>query len=173
MDVATRLFYANTSLSSTLAGSGETSQSGSILEHLQKQAKEALQEITGEGETQRETYGLKVMETMSDQEYQAFIRATGSMDDLGKTRAAQALHMMTSTYESSRQVMSGGLAATLNGTATSATELMEASAGLTSMIDEGITLFKQMSGGTQKDLNSFLQRYSYALKSEAAVDLQG
>ena len=173
MDVATRLFYANTSLSSSLTGSNGTASSGGILESLREQAEEALQQLTGEGETQRETYGLKTMETMSDQEYQAFIRATNSMDDLGKTRAAQTLHMMTSSYESSRQVMSGGLAATLNGTAASATELMEASAGLTSMIDEGISLFKEMSGGGNKELNSFLQRYSYALKSEAAVDLQG
>lgn len=46
----------------------------------------------------RETYGFLVLELMSDNEYQAFLRATAGMNENEKRLAAQSLYSLTSFY---------------------------------------------------------------------------
>ena len=46
----------------------------------------------------RQTYGLLVLELMSDPEYQAFERATAGMSEGDKIIAAQSLYSLTSFY---------------------------------------------------------------------------
>lgn len=46
----------------------------------------------------RQTYGLLVLELMSDPEYQAFQRATAGMNEGEKIIAAQSLYSLTSFY---------------------------------------------------------------------------
>ncbi|BCZ16844.1 hypothetical protein NHP190003_01260 [Helicobacter sp. NHP19-003] len=46
----------------------------------------------------RETYGFLVLELMSDNEYDAFLRATAGMNENEKRLAAQSLYSLTSFY---------------------------------------------------------------------------
>ena len=49
-------------------------------------------------EDKRQTYGLLVLELMSEPEYQAFQRATAGMSEGEKIIAAQSLYSLTSFY---------------------------------------------------------------------------
>lgn len=51
------------------------------------------------GEFQRQTYGLSVLEEMSDEEYRAFLRATAGMSESEKIFAAQSLYRLNLAYE--------------------------------------------------------------------------
>lgn len=52
----------------------------------------------GEDSKKRETYGLLVLELMSNDEYEAFQRATAGMSEGEKMLAAQSLYSLTSFY---------------------------------------------------------------------------
>lgn len=49
-------------------------------------------------DSKRQTYGLLVLELMSDPEYKAFQRATAGMSESEKMLAAQSLYSLTSFY---------------------------------------------------------------------------
>ena len=51
------------------------------------------------GELPRKTYGLSVLEQMSDDEYRAFLRATIEMSESEKIFAAQSLYRLHGVYE--------------------------------------------------------------------------
>lgn len=51
------------------------------------------------GELQRQTYGLSVLERMSDDEYRAFLRATAEMTESEKIFAAQSLYRLNKVYQ--------------------------------------------------------------------------
>lgn len=51
------------------------------------------------GELQRQTYGLSILEQMSDEEYRAFLRATAGMAESEKIFAAQSLYRLNLTYQ--------------------------------------------------------------------------
>lgn len=51
------------------------------------------------GELKRETYGLTILELMSDDEYRAFLRATSSMTESQKIMAAQSLYRLSELYQ--------------------------------------------------------------------------
>lgn len=53
----------------------------------------------------RVTYGLKVIELMSDQEYQAFLWASEGMSEAEKIMMAQSLYRFTSFYQGKPQEM--------------------------------------------------------------------
>ncbi len=55
-------------------------------------------ENTSADNNSRQTYGLLVLELMSDPEYQAFQRATAGMSESDKIIAAQSLYSLTSFY---------------------------------------------------------------------------
>ena len=46
----------------------------------------------------RETFGLEILEKMSDKEYQVFLRASEGMSEVEKMAAAQALYVFTESY---------------------------------------------------------------------------
>ncbi|MCE3046520.1 hypothetical protein [Helicobacter kayseriensis] len=52
------------------------------------------------GEIQRQTYGLSILERMSDDEYRAFLRATAEMTESEKIFAAQSLYRLNKVYQS-------------------------------------------------------------------------
>ncbi|TLD83144.1 hypothetical protein [Helicobacter trogontum] len=56
-----------------------------------KQNEEQLLDSNG-SETKRQTYGLAILELMSDQEYQAWLRATAGMTETEKMLAVQKLY---------------------------------------------------------------------------------
>lgn len=56
-----------------------------------KQNEEKSAELN-EHETKRQTYGLAILELMSDQEYQAWLRATAGMTETEKMLAVQKLY---------------------------------------------------------------------------------
>lgn len=51
------------------------------------------------GELPRQTYGLSILEEMSDDEYRAFLRATAGMGESEKIFAAQSLYRLNLTYQ--------------------------------------------------------------------------
>lgn len=51
------------------------------------------------GELPRQTYGLSILEQMSDDEYRAFLRATVEMSESEKIFAAQSLYRLHGVYE--------------------------------------------------------------------------
>ncbi|ANV98540.1 hypothetical protein BBW65_06915 [Helicobacter enhydrae] len=55
------------------------------------------------GEFPRQTYGLSILETMSDDDYRAFTRATAEMTEGEKIMAAQALYRSTNFYQGKTQ----------------------------------------------------------------------
>lgn len=63
----------------------------------EKNKKEKIQEL--EGHKNRITYGLKVLELMSDDEYRAFLWASEGMSDSEKMLMAQSLYRFTSFYQ--------------------------------------------------------------------------
>ncbi|CBG39500.1 Putative hypothetical protein [Helicobacter mustelae 12198] len=56
------------------------------------------QEVSPNPNQDRQTYGLLVLELMSDPEYKAFQRATAGMSEGEKIIAAQSLYSLTSFY---------------------------------------------------------------------------
>ena len=48
---------------------------------------------------ERQTFGLEILEKMSDEEYEAFERASAGMSDVEKMAAAQALYVFTDFYK--------------------------------------------------------------------------
>lgn len=48
---------------------------------------------------ERKTYGLLILELMSDEEYSAFLRASSGMSDGEKILAAQSLYSLTDFYQ--------------------------------------------------------------------------
>lgn len=69
----------------------------------QESATEKLEAL--EGHPNRVTYGLKVIELMSDQEYQAFLWASEGMSEAEKIMMAQSLYRFTSFYQGKPQEM--------------------------------------------------------------------
>lgn len=68
------------------------------LERTQDEApKPKIQEL--EGHKNRITYGLKVLELMSDEEYRAFLWASEGMSETEKMLMAQSLYRFTSFYQ--------------------------------------------------------------------------
>nr|WP_233707198.1 hypothetical protein [Helicobacter bizzozeronii] len=61
------------------------------------EAVEQVAQVQPDG-LKRETYGFLVLELMSDNEYQAFLRATAGMNENEKRLAAQSLYSLTSFY---------------------------------------------------------------------------
>lgn len=55
-------------------------------------------ELHYKDDSKRQTYGLLVLELMSDPEYKAFQRATAGMSESEKMLAAQSLYSLTSFY---------------------------------------------------------------------------
>lgn len=49
----------------------------------------------------RETFGLEILEKMSDKEYEIFLRASEGLSEVEKMAAAQALYIFTESYASS------------------------------------------------------------------------
>ncbi|STQ86038.1 hypothetical protein LS73_002525 [Helicobacter muridarum] len=50
------------------------------------------EEVSTSSQSKRETYGLAILELMSDQEYQAWLRATAGMSEAEKMLAVQKLY---------------------------------------------------------------------------------
>ncbi len=65
--------------------------------HTKKEVVDVDKTLENTGAT-RQTYGLLVLELMSDSEYQAFQRATAGMNESDKIIAAQSLYSLTSFY---------------------------------------------------------------------------
>lgn len=63
-----------------------------------KQPSQDTQTTLKENEDKRQTYGLLVLELMSDTEYQAFQRATAGMSESEKMMAAQSLYSLNNFY---------------------------------------------------------------------------
>ncbi|WP_180674088.1 hypothetical protein [Helicobacter sp. 13S00477-4] len=67
-------------------------------EKIPQNSKEMNTEIPNPFPEKRETYGFLVLELMSDDEYEAFQRATAGMNEGDKMLAAQSLYSLTSFY---------------------------------------------------------------------------
>ncbi|PAF54468.1 hypothetical protein BKH42_00725 [Helicobacter sp. 13S00482-2] len=80
----------------------QTQSSQTEKTHLKSNEKASLEpkkQITNPIESkQRETYGLLVLELMSNDEYNAFKRATAGMSEGDKMLAAQSLYSLTNFY---------------------------------------------------------------------------
>ncbi|MDL0079771.1 hypothetical protein [Helicobacter zhangjianzhongii] len=60
--------------------------------------KAPLESTQADTPTQRETFGLEILEKMSDKEYQVFLRASEGMSEVEKMAAAQTLYIFTESY---------------------------------------------------------------------------
>lgn len=63
------------------------------------QTQESVQYQEGSYTLPRQTYGLKVIEKMTDDEYHAFVRATAEMTESEKIIAAQSLYRLSEIKE--------------------------------------------------------------------------
>lgn len=67
------------------------------IEEVKKQQEQSSLPLLGE--LPRQTYGLSVLERMSDDEYRAFLRATAEMTESEKIFAAQSLYRLNGVYQ--------------------------------------------------------------------------
>lgn len=65
----------------------------------QKTQKKSEVSLPPIGELQRQTYGLAILELMSDDEYRAFLRATAQMTESQKIMSAQSLYRLSELYQ--------------------------------------------------------------------------
>ncbi|WP_317371793.1 hypothetical protein [Helicobacter canis] len=63
-----------------------------------KDSNKALESTQQSTPRARETFGLEILEKMSDKEYQVFLRASEGMSEVEKMAAAQALYVFTESY---------------------------------------------------------------------------
>lgn len=63
-----------------------------------KDSSKALESTQQHTPRARETFGLEILEKMSDKEYQVFLRASDGMSEVEKMAAAQALYVFTESY---------------------------------------------------------------------------
>ncbi|WP_051420617.1 hypothetical protein [Helicobacter pametensis] len=87
--------YSNQALQSQYLKDADISDKVKIQED-----KQYNQSLPALGEVARQTYGLSVLENMSDDEYRAFLRATAEMTESEKIFAAQSLYRLNEVYES-------------------------------------------------------------------------
>lgn len=73
-----------------------------------KKISSEIQKEIDHKENERQTYGLLVLELMSDSEYKAFQRATAGMNESEKMIAAQSLYSLTSFYNGKIQEKNQG-----------------------------------------------------------------
>ena len=145
-------------LFNNLQAEKETQQAqDTLLRPTRAKSKEPQSSSVGDQEeqTSRETYGLLVLENMSDPEYKAFERATVGMNQSEKMRAAQALYMLNPV---------GGIAAIdqLNLNDFSQT------------ISANFRQAQKAFGGLASDGYGFLGKYKNALfNSQNPIDIQG
>ncbi|MDO7253221.1 hypothetical protein [Helicobacter cappadocius] len=100
---------------------------------------------------QRETYGLLVLELMSNDEYNAFKRATAGMSEGDKMLAAQSLYSLTNFYNGKYNP-----------------ELQQNTKISTNPYEKNA----QKAFGIQtQNLNSFLERYKNAYQSSNEFDI--
>lgn len=66
---------------------------------LEKTQKDSLQKQDFAGSAVRETYGMEILELMSDEEYSAFVRASEGMSEGEKVIAAQSLYSLREDYQ--------------------------------------------------------------------------
>lgn len=120
----------------------------------------------------RETFGLALLENMSDDEYDAFLRATKGMDSTKVERAGQTLQLVASAYENSQRLINGGLLAALNSEEPPSLMSDLKSLNVQKAINEGIEVLKQMNENDQRQSVRVLERMAMAL-TQSGLNLQG
>ncbi|VDH01832.1 Uncharacterised protein [Helicobacter pametensis] len=91
------LSYNNQTLQSQYLKDADIGDKVQIEEIKKQQEQSSLPPL---GELPRQTYGLSVLERMSDDEYRAFLRATAEMTESEKIFAAQSLYRLNEVYAS-------------------------------------------------------------------------
>ncbi len=109
-------------------------------------------------EIYRDSYGLSTLAQMSEGEFRAFERATVSMAPNEKIRAAQALHLVSKSYQEAQKKLYEGDQAAL---------LPKEGKGYfknnPDMLDKGIEVLGQIDNAQGRTLTNFLTRYRSAL----------
>lgn len=116
---------------------------------------------------------LPLLEGMSDDEYDAFVRATKGLDETKIERAGQTLQLVASAYQNAQQIMSGGaLLAALNGQEPPSLLADLKSLNVQKAINEGIDVLKRMNETDQRESVRTLERMAMAL-TQRGLSLQG
>lgn len=109
-------------------------------------------------ETYRDNYGLSTLAQMSMDEYRAFERATASMAPNEKIRAAQALHLVSKSYQEAQKKLNDS----------EQVKFFTKDRGgyfknNPDILDKGIEVLSQIDNTQGKTLTNFLTRYRSAL----------
>ena len=155
----------------------ETEQSGiaAKIARTRELAESKLAE-SGDAESDRETYGLLSLETMSNEQYNAFLRATANMTEMERVQAAQSLHALAVTYTTNQQLIQSGLVAHLQSEDGGFTPLSQFSGNdMSHMLQGGVEVLRQLPKEQfdTKGVVDFFKRYQYAMNSDSSVNLKG
>jgi hypothetical protein len=120
----------------------------------------------------RETFDIPALENMSDEEYEAFVRATKGMSETETVQAAEGLNLIASAYEASQRAINGGLLRALNGDEQPGLMADLAKGDLKAAIDQGSEVLNQMKEGDQVRLARLMERMAMAL-TQTGLNLQG
>lgn len=137
-------------------------------ENRQSELNIASSEVSSE----RTTYGLDILENMADEEYDAFLRATRGMDSTKVERSAQTLQLIAAAYQNTQNLITSGLASTLNGEEFPSLMNDLKSLDVRKAIDEGISVLKQMSENDQRQSVRLLERMAMAL-TQSGLNIHG
>lgn len=133
-------------------------------------------ESESEDSTERETYGLKSLEFMSEEEYAGFERATAEMSESEKRRHAQSIHFFSMNYVNATTQSQSTSLSMLNVQNSDMSEIMGSSFMLKVSefsLKEGKAILSKMTGGQTSEILGFMNRFKNALLSEEKIDTKG
>lgn len=125
-------------------------------------------------EEKRDDFGSPLLNLMSEDEYNSFLRATKEQDDSTKSRYANSLQMFSATFINATTNSNNGMSL-LNDQDSSLESLLGDSAMLKISefsIREGADILKNMAGENENMLD-FMQRLKNALSSGKGIDVAG